>query len=74
MPETIKTAPILSRIMALETKLLKLSSTLKLDNMDKATQLSCIKEFLVAMSNLNLQINKKFELDANLVGKDDNIE
>lgn len=74
MPETIKTAPILSRITALETKLLKLSSTLKLDNMDKATQLSCIKEFLVAMSNLNLQINKKFELDANLVNKDDNIE
>ena len=74
MPETIKTAPILSRVTVLETKLLKLSSTLKLDNMEKITQLGCIEEFLIAMSNLNLQINKKFELEANLVDKEANIE
>lgn len=67
MPESIKTAPILSRITVLETMLLKLNSTLKLDNIDKPTRLSALKEFFVAMSNLNLQINKKFELDANLV-------
>jgi len=69
MPEAIKTAPILSRITALETKLLKLNSTLKLDNADKTERLNDIKEFLIAMSNLNLQINKKFELEANLVDK-----
>lgn len=74
MPETIKTAPILSRITVLETKLLKLSSTLKLDNIDKVTKLGCVKELLIAMSNLNLQINKKFEFDANLVDKDANVE
>ena len=74
MPESIKTAPILARINALETMLLKLNSLLKLNNVDKATRLSAVKEFLVAMSNLNLQINKKFELEANLVEKDDSVE
>jgi len=74
MPESIKTAPIQSRITALETKLLKLNSTLKLDNVDKTTQLRTIKELLIAMSNLNLQINKKFELEANLVDKANNNE
>ena len=74
VPESIKTAPILSRITALETMLLKLNSTLRLDNIDKEAQLKATKEFLVAMSNLNFQINKKFELDANLVIKNDTIE
>jgi hypothetical protein len=71
IPESIKTAPIESRIVVLETKLLKFNSILKLDNVDKATRLSNVKELLIAMSNLNLQINKKFELEANLVGKSD---
>jgi hypothetical protein len=71
IPEAIKTAPIESRVVVLETKLLKLNSILKLDNVDKATKLSNVKELLIAMSNLNLQINKKFELEANLVGKSD---
>jgi hypothetical protein len=74
MPETIKTAPIESRIVVLETKLLKFNSLLKLDNVDKVTRLSTVKELLIAMSNLNLQINKKFELEANLVSKSDTIE
>ena len=74
MPESIKTAPIVSRITVLETKLLKLNSTLKLDNVDKGTRLSAIKELLVAMSNLNLQINKKFELEANLADKNNAID
>ena len=69
MPEVVKTAPIDSRMTALETKLLKLNSILRLDNVDKTTRLKTVKEFLVAMSNLNLQINKKFELEANLVDK-----
>lgn len=69
MPESIKTASILSRITALETKILKLNSTLKLDIVDKTTELKAIKELLIAMSYLNLQINKKFELEANLIDK-----
>lgn len=74
MPESIKTAPIESRIVVLETKLLKFNNILKLDNVDKATRLNTVKEVLIAMSNLNLQINKKFELEANLVGKTDTIQ
>lgn len=74
MPESIKTAPILARITALETMLLKLNSLLRLDNVDKSTRLDAIKELLVSFSNLNLQINKKFELDANLVEKEGAIE
>lgn len=74
MPESIKTAPIESRIVVLETKLLKFNSILKLDNVDKATRLSTVKELLIAMSNLNLQINKKFELEANIVDKNNTVE
>ncbi|MFC4723020.1 hypothetical protein ACFO5O_11860 [Geojedonia litorea] len=70
MPQSIKTAPILSRAKVLETKLLKLNSVMRLDNMDKATQLEAIQEFLTALSNFNLQVNKKFELEANLVDKE----
>ena len=47
---------------------------LKLDNIDKTEQLKAVKELLIAMSNLNLQINKKFELEANLVDKNDSVE
>lgn len=74
MPESIKTAPIQSRITVLETKILKLNSILKLDNIDKTEQLKAVKELLIAMANLNLQINKKFELEANLVEKNNTIE
>lgn len=74
MPESIKTAPIESRIVVLETKLLKFNSILKLDNVDKATRLSTVKELLIAMSNLNLQINKKFELEANIVDNNNTAE
>ena len=74
MPESIKTAPIQSRITVLETKILKLNSTLKLDNINKTEQLKAVKELLIAMANLNLQINKKFELEANLVDKNDSAE
>ena len=73
MPASIKTAPILSRITAMETMMLKLNSLLRLDNIDKATRLNAVRDFLTTMSNLNLQINKKFELEANLVKKNDTI-
>ena len=74
MPESIKTTPLQSRITVLETKILKLNSTLKLDNINKTEQLKAVKELLIAMANLNLQINKKFELEANLVEKNNTIE
>jgi hypothetical protein len=36
-----------------------------MDNIEKATKLASVKEVLVAFGNLNLQINKKLEFDAN---------
>lgn len=65
IPDTINTKPIVSRFAVLETKSLKLQDNLNMDNIEKATKLTSVKEVLVAFGNLNLQINKKLEFDAN---------
>lgn len=65
VPDTINTKPIVSRFAVLETKSLKLQDNLNMDNIEKATKLTSVKEVLVAFGNLNLQINKKLEFDAN---------
>lgn len=67
IPETISTPAIKERLIALETKLLKLHSTLKLSNSSKIDTLDNIRELLIASSNLHLQINKKFELDSQVI-------
>jgi hypothetical protein len=67
MPQNIATPAIKERLIALETKLLKLHSTLKLSTAKKAEILSNIKELLVATSNFHLQINKKFELESQVI-------
>lgn len=64
IPKTVESPAIKERLIALETKLLKLHSGLKLSNMKKAETLNNIKELLVTISNLHLQINKKFELES----------
>ena len=69
IPEAINTEIIQSRLIALETKMLKFNSVLHLENIPKTEQLSTLKEFLVAAANLKLQINKKLELDANNILK-----
>ncbi|WP_053976788.1 hypothetical protein [Mangrovimonas xylaniphaga] len=69
IPESVKTNVIQARVTALETKLLKLNGATELDNVSKKELLQDIKEFLEALANLNLQINKKFEKDANNVGR-----
>ena len=66
MPLDIQTNEIMARMVVLETKAQKLNSHLRLDNMPKAEQVEAIKEYLIALSNLKLQINKKFEYDKNL--------
>ncbi|WP_179344733.1 hypothetical protein [Winogradskyella ursingii] len=63
VPSNLETNPIESRIVILETKMLKLYDNLTLDNIDLNLQLKSIKEVLVAFANLNLQINKKIEFD-----------
>jgi len=69
MPQALQTNEILARITALETKALKLNSLLRLNTISKNDQLLAIKEFLITVSNLNLQINKKFEFEKNNVIK-----
>jgi len=67
MPPQLQTNEISARLTALDTKAQKLNSLLSLTNIDKAERLQAIKEFLVTVSNLNLQINKKFEFEKNNV-------
>ncbi|WP_431133309.1 hypothetical protein [Psychroserpens mesophilus] len=69
IPNALSTNEINSRITALETKMLKLNSLLLLDNISKDEQIKAIKEVFVAFSNLNLQINKKLEFEANNILK-----
>ncbi|OUR98162.1 hypothetical protein A9Q86_13975 [Flavobacteriales bacterium 33_180_T64] len=69
MPESLQTNEILARITALETKALKLNSLLTINNMSKEEQIHGVKEFLITVSNLNLQINKKFEFEKNNIIK-----
>lgn len=63
-PETVRTPAIRSRITVLETNLLRLQNLANLDNIKKKELLEAIKECLVADVNLKLQINKKFEKQA----------
>ena len=69
MPEPLQTNEINARITALDTKAQKLNSLLTISNMSKEERLQGIKEFLITVSNLNLQINKKYEFDKNNVFK-----
>jgi hypothetical protein len=69
MPKTLQTNEISARITALDTKTQKLNSLLRISNISKAEKITTIKELLVTISNLNLQINKKFEFEKNNVLK-----
>ena len=62
-PSLLKTNPIISRTVIIETALLRLNENLTLDNIDNKLKLKSVKEVLVAFSNLNYQINKKLERD-----------
>lgn len=65
MPLVIKTKEISARMTALDTKIQKLNSLLRLNTSTKTEKLKGIEEVLIAFSNLKLQINKKFEFDKN---------
>lgn len=67
MPTPLQTNEISARLTALNTKAQKLNSLLRLANIEKAERLQAIKEYLITVSNLNLQINKKFEFEKNNV-------
>lgn len=63
-PETVSAPAIRSRMTVLETNLLRLQDLSNLDNIKKKELLEAVKELLVADVNLKLQINKKFEKEA----------
>lgn len=63
IPTEVNNEAIMARLTALETKVLKLESLANLSTTSKEELLANIKDFLVAFSNLNLQMNKKIEND-----------
>ncbi|MDT0558623.1 hypothetical protein RM697_08195 [Ichthyenterobacterium sp. W332] len=69
IPETVNSKPVKSRIVVVETSILKLHNELNLDNPKRDELLQSITEVLSAMSNLNLQVNKKIEFDANNIDR-----
>lgn len=69
IPKNINTNSVTARIVALETKLLKLNDDLTLENYAVENKLKSIKELLIANSNLIYIINKKLEFDKNDVGR-----
>lgn len=69
IPLEVNTTAILARIAALETKFYKLESLFNLATTTKSERISVIKEFFIAFSNLNLQMNKKLEADTIIIEK-----
>ncbi len=61
IPETLKSESVISRLVILETRLLKLKSLTNLSTINKKELIENTKAFLVAFSNLNFQLNKKVE-------------
>jgi len=69
IPAPVNTPATLARIKVLETKVYKLESLSNLSSTTKDELNSTIKEFLVALSNLNFQMNKKLEKDSQNIQK-----
>ncbi|MCK0123059.1 hypothetical protein MWU76_01470 [Gelidibacter sp. F2691] len=63
-PPVVVTPAIKSRMTVLETNLLRLQNLSNLDNIKKTTLLEAIQELLIADANFKLQLNKKFEKEA----------
>ncbi len=69
IPEEVDTPAIQARLVALETQMLKLEGVVNLSQPGKKETLLVVRDFLAAFSNLNLQINKKFEREAQKIEK-----
>ncbi|WP_452232914.1 hypothetical protein [Lacinutrix sp. MEBiC02595] len=69
IPEEVDTPAIQARLVALETQMLKLEGVVNLSQPGKKEKLLVVRDFLTAFSNLNLQINKKFEKEAQKIEK-----
>lgn len=69
IPDEMNSESVIARILVLETKLFKLKSLSNLSTTSKEDLLNAIKEFLVAFSNFNFQMNKKVEFDSRPIEK-----
>lgn len=69
IPEKLNSPSIVSRLIALETKIYKLESVVNLSNSTSETLIGSTKEVLVSFSNLNLQMNKKIERESQKIKK-----
>lgn len=63
IPKSLDEKSITSRLLVLETKMLKLNDDLLLANNKTAAKLKSIKELFTAFSNLNFRINKLLEFN-----------
>ncbi|WGD35659.1 hypothetical protein [Olleya sp. YS] len=63
IPEDINTEPVRARVLVLKTMLYKFQEIESLQTSTKQEKLLAIQQVFVALSNLNLQINKKIEKD-----------
>jgi len=69
IPEGINTEPIKARVLVLKTMLFKFQEIESLNTSSKKDKLLAIQQVFVALSNLNLQINKKIEKDSQTIIK-----
>jgi hypothetical protein len=69
IPEKVDNQSITARISALETKFHKLKSAVRISKTSNTELIATIKEFFISFSNLNLQMNKKLEKEAQDISK-----
>lgn len=72
-PTSINTEPIKARVLILRTKLLKFRETINLNTSNKSEKLKTLKELFQSFSYVTLQINKKFEKEAQNIIKRNSI-
>ena len=73
IPQAIDSEPINARVLILKTKLLKFREIVNLGTSNKKEKLIAIKELLQSFSYVTLQVNKKFEKEAQHIIKPDSL-
>ncbi len=71
IPEVFNSESVKARLLVLKTRLYRLKDELSFSPTLNTSQTVFIKEIFVAFSNLNLQINKKLEKEAQQIIKPD---
>jgi len=69
LPENLNEEAIKARVLIVKTMYLKLNNIINMSTSTEDEIKEAIKEFLKSFSNLNYQINKKFERDSQHVTK-----